>query len=86
MIAIHLFGKLGIEELWIKFGTGKHRRWLSIHEYAANLGYDVCAALPFWFWYAFTGCDIVSSFRGRGKELCWEAWRLHQDVTHAFKR
>ena len=28
VIAIHLFGKLGIEELWIKFGTGKHRWWL----------------------------------------------------------
>ena len=67
MIAIHLFGKLGIEELWIKFGTGKHRRWLSIHEYAANLGDDVCASLP--FWYAFAGCDNVSSFGGRGKEL-----------------
>ena len=67
MIAIHLFGKFGIEDLWIEFGTGKHRRCLSIHEYAANLGDDVCAALP--FWYAFAGYDTVSSFGGRGKEL-----------------
>ncbi len=83
-IAIHQFGKLRIEELWIEFGTGRHKRWLPVHEYVASLGNDVCAALP--FWYAFTGCDTVSSFGGRGKKLCWDVWKSHYDVTQAFIR
>eukprot|EP00112_Aurelia_sp_Birch-Aquarium-sp1_P011752 Seg2473.2 transcript_id=Seg2473.2/GoldUCD/mRNA.D3Y31 product="hypothetical protein" protein_id=Seg2473.2/GoldUCD/D3Y31 len=68
VIAMHLFRKLNIEELWIEFGTGRHKRWLPVHEYVASLGDDVCAALPFWS--AFTGCDTVSSFAGRGKKMC----------------
>ena len=84
VIAIHVFRKLNIEELWVEFGTARNKRWLPIHEYVASLGDDVCAALP--FWYAFTGCDTVSSFGGRGKKLCWDVWKSHHDVTDTFKR
>ena len=84
VIAIHVFRRLSIEELWIEFGTGRHKRWLPVHEYVANLGEDTCAALP--FWYAFTGCDTVSSFCGRGKKICWNAWKAYSDVTDTFKR
>ena len=52
--------------LWIEFGVGKHRRWLPIHTYASLLGESKCTALL--FWYAFIGCDTVSSFCGRGKK------------------
>ena len=55
LIVMHVFRKLNIEELWIKFGMGRNKRWLPVHEYVASLGDDVCAALP--FWYAFTGCN-----------------------------
>ena len=65
MIAMYVFKKLNVEELWIEFWAGKHKRWLPVHDYVANLGDDMCAALP--FWYAFTGCDTVSSFYA-GKE------------------
>lgn len=33
---------------------------------------------------AFTGCDSVSSFVGRGKETAWDAWICFPDVTNAF--
>jgi hypothetical protein len=62
----------------------RHKRWLPVHEYVANLGEDTCAAFP--FWYAFTGCDTVSSFCGRGKKICWNAWKAYSDVTDTFKR
>ena len=85
VIAINMFKTLAIiEELWIEFGAGKHKRWLPVHTYVSNLGDDMCAALP--FWYAFTGCDTVSSFCGRGKKICWNAWKAYNEVTDTFKR
>ena len=38
VIPISLFHKLDLEELWIEFGTGLNLEWLSIHEYAKNIG------------------------------------------------
>ena len=38
VIAITLFHKLDLEELWIEFGTGVNLEWLPIHKYAENLG------------------------------------------------
>ena len=37
-----------------------------------ELGPDICPALP--FFYAFTGCDTVSSFYGKGKCKAYDAW------------
>ena len=37
------------------------------------LGTDTCKALP--FLYAFSGCDIVSSFFSKGKCKAWDAWQ-----------
>ena len=84
MIAMYVFKKLNVEELWIEFGAGKHKRWLPVHDYVANLGDDMCAALP--FWYAFTGCDTVSSFYGWGKKMCWDVWKSYPHITETFKR
>ncbi len=39
-------------------------------------------ALP--VFHAFTGCDQVSSFRGRSKNTAFEAWMSYPDVTDAF--
>ena len=77
-LAISLLQSLQIEELWVEFDVGKHQRWLPIHEYATNLGESICNGLRFWF--AFTGCDTVSSFAGRGKNISWTVWRSHPDV------
>ena len=35
------------EKLWIKFGVGKHRRWLPIHTYVNILGESKCAGYYF---------------------------------------
>lgn len=39
-------------------------------------------ALP--FFHAFTGCDTVSAFYGRGKNYPFEAWNAYPAVTNAF--
>ena len=38
----------------------------------AFLGPDIWKTLP--FFYAFTGCDIISSFCGKGKYEAWDTW------------
>ena len=40
VIAIGMFSQLLLDELWIEFGTGKHLRYIPIHQLAANLGGD----------------------------------------------
>nr|XP_047122657.1 uncharacterized protein LOC124806098 [Hydra vulgaris] len=66
-ISISVFKQLtGIKQLWIEFGVGKLKRWLPIHYYAQKIG-EKAEAVSLWF--AFTGCDTVSSFAGRGKNL-----------------
>ncbi len=50
-----------------------------------TLGLDTCHALP--FFYAFSGCEIVSSFFGKGKCKMFDVW-LHSvykdDITEIF--
>ena len=35
--------------------------------------------------HAFTGCDTVSAFAGRGKKTAWETWKSFPEVNDAFK-
>ena len=87
VIAISLFHKLDLEELWIEFGTDVNfdvnLEWLPIHEYAENLGESICQAMTVWF--AFTGCDTRSAFFGRGKRLVWNTFKSYSAATDAFK-
>jgi hypothetical protein len=36
------------------------------------------------FFHAFTGCDTVSAFNGRGKKTAWDVWTAFPEVTAAF--
>ncbi len=74
--------RLGISELWIAFGTGKHFRFLPIHELADTLGPQKCIALP--FFHSLTGCDTVSFFGGKSKKTAWNNWKSYDSVTPAF--
>jgi uncharacterized ParB-like nuclease family protein len=50
---------------------GKDLRWIPIHDIVRSLG-PRSKALP--FFHAFTGCDTVSAFVGKGKKTAWQAW------------
>ncbi len=52
------------------------------HEIAHALGPEKCIALP--FMHAFSGCDTVSCFAGRGKKTVWNTWNIFDEVTTAF--
>ena len=82
IIALGLFEKLNTQELWIAFGTGKHFRYIAVHSLAEKLGKSKCVCFP--MFHAFTGCDQVSFFSGKGKKTAWDIWKKDDDVTSAF--
>jgi len=84
VIAIALFHQLNINELWFEFDVGKDKRWLPIHKYATTLSEEKCNGIL--FWYAFTGCDTMSSFYGRSKKTAWDVWKVCNDITNVFIR
>jgi len=56
--------------------------FVTAHLIAEQLGPIKSAALP--GFHAFTGCDTVSSFSGRGKKTVWDTWLAYPEVTRAF--
>ena len=69
-------------ELWVGFGTGIHLRYIAAHEIARKLNPQVSSALP--FFHAFTGCDTVSCFYGKGKKTAMDTWKCFPAVTTTF--
>lgn len=83
IIAASSMEKTGLDKLWIEFGRGKDRRWIPIHEIAAAMG-PKASALP--FFHAFSGCDTVSAFHGKGKKSAWQTWTVFQRATPTFTK
>ena len=54
VIAISLFNQFRVEELWIDFGSGKHRKYFAIQQLSVLLANKAQAIL---FFHEFTGCD-----------------------------
>jgi hypothetical protein len=82
IIAVSAFRSIRCTELWVTYGTGPHIMHLPIHEIAASLSPSMCRTLP--LFHAFTGCDTVSSFAGKGKKTAWATWTSFPEVTEAF--
>ena len=60
----------------------KNQRLQSIHSISDAIGAAKCNGLP--FFHAFTGCDQVSFFTGKGKKSAWRTWKNVDDVTASF--
>ena len=56
---------------------------LDLHEVVVNMDPRICATLP--TFHAFTGCDTVSLFCGRGKKTAWNTWKVYPEVIEAFE-
>ena len=82
VIAIAKFVEMGLEEMWIAFGTGKSYRQIKIHDIVNRIGEEKSVALT--FFHAFTGCDTVSFFANCGKKSAWKAWQAYPEATNAF--
>ena len=83
ILAISMFNEMNLEELWLAFGTGSNFRYIPIHEVVVSMDPRVCATLP--MFHAFTGCDTVSSFCGRGKKTAWNTWKVYPEAIDAFE-
>ena len=81
-ILISLFGQLDLLGICLAIGTGKHLRYLEIPKITAALGPEKPKYLP--LFYAFTGCDQVLNFAGRGKNAPWNMWNHFGELTISF--
>ena len=60
------FNEINPDELWLAL----YVIYVSIHEVVANMDPRICATLL--MFHAFTGCDTVSAFCGKGKKTTWD--------------
>ena len=51
-------------------------------EIAQRIGEDICLGIP--FFYAFSGCDVTSSFYGISKNKWWEMWSKNEKLNKTF--
>ncbi len=77
------FSKIGPDELWTAFGAGSSFRYIAIHEIVSTMSPSECLTLP--VFHAYTGCDTVSTFTGRGKKTAWQTLKSFPDVIDAFQ-
>jgi len=83
VIAIGMFFKLNLDQLWLSFGVGKNYRNIAIHSICANLEEEKSSFVP--LFHALTGCDQVAFFGGRGKKNAWNTWTKFEELTACLK-
>jgi hypothetical protein len=81
VIGVAVFGDLNVDHIWMTFGKGKDLRWIPIHDIVRSLS-PRSKELP--FFHAFTGCDTVSAFVGKGKKTAWQAWNGFENAKEVF--
>ena len=70
-------------EIWIRFGTGTSLQNIHLRSVYEKLGVDMSKGLP--FFHSFTGCDAVSSFKGKAKKSAWLRWKSFTTATDVFR-
>ena len=83
VISTSMAPKFDCERLWLAFATGNTFRYIeatAIMDMAQSLGGDKCTSLP--ALHDLTGCDVTSSFGGRGKHTPWSAWKYFLKIPH----
>ena len=73
--------ELGLQQLWLAFGQGQNLRWIPVHDLCCTLAEKSKGML---FFHAFTGCDIVSAFHGKGKKSAWQTWDVCDEASGVF--
>lgn len=76
--------ELGLSKLWIAFGQRQNLKWIPVHEIFSVLGLEKTRGLL--FFHAFSGCDVVSAFKGKGKKFAWDTWNVFDQATAVFSK
>ena len=56
-----------------------------MHELTSTLAPERSSGILFFF-HAFTGCDTVSAFRGKGKKSAWQTWDVCPESSDVFTK
>ena len=80
----HPYSSLVSRALWIAFGQGASTRWIPVHEVVSAIGPQKASGLL--YFHAFTGCDVVSAFHGKGKKSVWLTWDVCDEVSETFTK
>ena len=56
-----------------------------MHELTSTLAPERSSGILFFF-HAFTGCDTVSAFRGKGKTSAWQTWDVCPEASDVFTK
>ena len=78
------FAAMGLEKMWVAFGKGQRTRWIPIHDLASSLGPEKTKGIL--FFHAFSGCDVVSGFNGKGKKTAWQTWNVCNEASATFAK
>ena len=76
--------EVGLERMWLAYGQGMLMRYIPIHELALSIGPEKSSGIL--FFHAFTGCDVVSAFRGKGKKTAWQTWNVCAEASDVFSK
>ena len=74
--------EIGVETMWTAFGHGVGMKWISKHEPINAIG--PARASGILYCHAFTGCDVVYAFRGKGKKSACQTWDVFDEVRETF--
>ena len=72
------------KKLWLSFGQGGYHRWIPVHDVCQKIGLEKSKGIL--FFHAFTGCDVVSAFRGKGKTAALQTWNVFPEVSLVFTK
>ena len=81
IMSLAFHDKIGAS-LFQKCGTKARRRVVDITKVAATVGIDVCRALV--GVHAYTGCDTVSAFAGKGKAKALKLLSKNKEIQDTF--
>ena len=69
--------------VFIAFGTGSKFKCINVMKLMKFLGKEKARVLP--NFHAFTGCDTVSFFAGRGKRSAMETWLVYKEFIKVLR-
>ena len=69
-------------EFWVSFGSRRNHGNIPAHMIASSLGPHTAHSLLAFL--AFTGCDTVSSFLGKGKKTAMAIWHCFPVASESF--
>ena len=75
---------IGLQQLWVAFVQGRNMRWIPVHELYRSVGPEKGRGIT--LVHAFTSCDVVSAFRGKGNKSAWQTWDMCAEASGVFAR